>query len=134
MERFARRHAASSEGQLASLLLDEIEDKEAAVEERLGEWEERRPTKIGDREATQLGDAVAKVVFVAAGVRLLRWQTTGDNCPYCEEMNGRVVGVDQSFIPKGGDLSPEGEQTYRPSGNIGHAPLHTGCDCTVVPG
>ena len=127
---FILKHQQGSIGQLQAL-----EDFDA-VEERLDEWLEKRPEKIGDEEATKLSDAAAKVAFVAGGVTLLKWQANANACPLCRSLDQQVVGVDRWFVPAGGTVDPQDGETapMHSYGNVGHAPLHQGCQCTVVPG
>lgn len=130
---FAYRYAESSQGQLESLL--EKDDAEAAIEQRLAEWEQKRAKKVGMNETVQLSNAIAKLVFVSAGVTAMVWYNTSSNpCPYCEEMNGRKVGIKQNFLGFGTKLEAEsggGMNVYRP---CSQPPLHEGCQCQVGAG
>lgn len=130
---YAIRHADSSMGQITSLL--DIEDPGAAVDTRLDEWRETRPEKIGRRETVQLANFVAKSTFAAGGVITLRWvNTSGKSCPFCQEMDGRTVGIDQNFVGAGQTLQAEGQSAmtiYRPTSQ---PPLHDGCECQLEPG
>ena len=133
MDAYIARHIGSSQGQLRQILEDpEIESMEA-IEQRMEEWEERRPGKVAMNETVQLSNAIAKTVFAAAGITQLRWHALGSKtCPFCQELDGRVVGVDQPFVPREGGLdSDDGTmRIYRPTM---HPPLHQGCVCQVIP-
>lgn len=126
-EAFARRYADSSVGQLKAVTKDAAlnnTDLLADIEDRLDEWEERRPGKIGMNETVQLASAIAKLVFIGAGIIRLMWSATGSqSCPICQEMDGRVVGIEQRFGDSTGQVS-----------SVGHPPLHEGCECQIVPG
>lgn len=111
------------------------------VEERLNEWGDGTATaaprmdQVADQEVVKVGDAVARQLFVAAGISTLIWRTNGDTCPYCRRLDGKVVGSNQSFILAGEQFQGDGEsQPLIPKNNIRHAPAHKGCDCTIVPG
>jgi len=132
---FASRHTGSSLGQLRALIND-AEDDEIAydeVDQRLDEWEEKRPGKIAMRESTQSSNALAKMIYAFAGVSYLRWVTLGsDACSICQQLDGRRVSINNDFV--GRDETLEGEdgnemQVYKPAG---HAPLHQGCVCQIV--
>jgi len=124
----AHRHAGDTAGQLEALVRDE-DDPVAAVEQRLVEWEEQRPAKEARRERVRATNAFAKIIFVAAGVTRLVWRNTGsESCPYCQRMDGRIVGVSEWFALPGEDLGG-----MRVFGRIGHPPLHDGCDCVILP-
>ena len=135
---FNGRYTKSSKGQLQALIKEATEQEEDSLEVitvRLDEWEETRADKVAMNEVVQLSNAVAKVVFSGAGVVRLRWMALGGkSCPLCQEMNGKIVGIDQPFLAEGDTLeSEQGSQIrlYRPTT---HPPLHQGCVCQIVPG
>lgn len=137
-EAFNERHIASSKGQLYYVSRAAIEDNREPLEDlqqRFDEWKERRPQKIGLRETVQLSNAVAKATYAVAGIEYLRWVGIGsETCEYCEEMDGKVVGINQNFLDQGQRLDAEDREDdiviYRP---IGHPQLHQGCVCQVMP-
>ena len=130
------RHAASSQGQLLAIVRGhaEIDAAIEALDARLDEWTEKRPEKIAQRETVQVGVAVAKVAWVALGVTLLGWVASGDACPICQELDGKVVGVEQNFVNEGDTVNPGGTAPLRPRLSVGHPPLHEGCNCNIAPG
>jgi len=146
---FANRHSNQSRGQLLELL-DELEQQGTDVDEavvvdglkqRFEEWEIGlgdaipRDSKISAREATRLGNGFAAATFFVAGVTALVWRATGsETCPYCRSLSGRTVSSGQSFVGAGEDFAPGGAEPLRPRSNISHPPLHSGCDCLIVPG
>jgi hypothetical protein len=134
---FAVRHASSTVGQMRTVVQEALEaglDPLLALEERFGEWQETRPDKVADWESVQAGNAVARFVFLAAGVIKLRWNALGKSCPYCSKLDGRIVGRETPFLPAGIDFQPEGaSEALRPSVNVFHPPGHAGCDCVLTP-
>ena len=134
-KRFGIREA--SEGRQQLLALTEEGDDEAvaeAIAARLGEWGEKRPKKIADVEATRAMAAVAKTLYVAAGVTVLRWVSNAGACPFCAAMDGKTTGVQQNFVAAGQGVDG-GEGTdgpLKPSDDIGHPPLHDHCECDIV--
>ncbi|MCK8826398.1 phage portal protein [Natroniella acetigena] len=136
LDTFSYRYADSSEGQLAAVVRDALEEEEdpvEAVNQRTEEWQERRADKVGMDEATKLGSAVSKTVYVAAGISALRWVNAGDDtCPYCLELDGKVVGIDQSFLPALENVETDKEEwDMKIYNNVGHPPLHQGCQCQL---
>lgn len=131
-KRFGIREAAEGRMQLLALAEEGDEDQVAeAIRGRLAEWDEKRPGKIAAIEATRELSAVAKVLYVVAGVTVLRWVANPGACPFCQAMDGRVAGVHQNFVAAG-DGVDGGEGTDEPlvpSDNIGHPPLHDNCAC-----
>jgi hypothetical protein len=134
-QRFGAREA--SEGRLQLLALTEEGDHEEVAEAlraRLAEWDEKRPGKIAVEESTRFMAAAAKVLYVSAGVTVLRWVANPGACPFCQSINGQVAGVQQNFVNAGQDVDG-GEGTdgpLKPSDNIGHPPLHSNCECDIV--
>ena len=114
-EGYAGRHAGKASKRVRRALGEE--DAWAALEEELGLWDEERPGEMGQQESVRLGNATAKVVFVAAGVTRLVWDSQGSACEFCARMDGVVVGIDEAF----------GDEELGSS--VGHPPLHRGCAC-----
>ena len=135
LETFATRYAESSKGQLRALVrqaFDEGLDPEDVIDARMEEWEERRPAKVAMNETVQISGAIARLAFAAAGVMYLRWVNVGgDSCPYCRELDGQVVGIEESFVGKDDVLDSE-DGTMRIRKPAFHPPLHQGCECVIV--
>lgn len=133
LDSMAERHIRSSRGQLVALAEQEEKPGEAIIM-RLDEWEEKRPEKEAQDETIELAAAVAKFTWVLLGVTVLRWVTMGDDpCPFCQELNGKVVSVEKNFIDAGTDFDVGGK-VMAVYNNKGHPPLHQGCVCGIVPG
>ena len=133
-ESFVARYSARSRRALAGLEAE-------AIEQRLHTWTEGdagaapRPQQVASEEVIKLGDAVARMAFIAAGVVGLIWRTVGDSCPYCVRLNGKRVDSRSSFIQAGEAFEGEGDvPDLVPSSNITHAPAHRGCNCIIIPG
>jgi len=136
---FTSRYVGSSRGQLIALARQSADEGKVIAEEietRVNEWEERRPNKVAMNETVQLGSAVAKTVFIGAGVQKLRWHGMGSKtCEFCQEMDGKVVGIDEPFLARDDVLEAEGRegeelQLNRPTL---HPPLHQFCICEILP-
>lgn len=135
LETFAIRYNESSKAQLLALVRQAFEEglePEDLIDTRLVEWEERRPKKVAMNETVQISGAITKLAFVAAGVTKLRWMAVGSkNCPYCREMDGKVVGINESFVSKDDVLDSE-DGMMRIRKPAFHPPLHQGCECVIV--
>jgi len=130
-EAFAKRHISSSRGQLTELMSSD--DAALAIDERMGEWGERRAGKIAANESVQLSNGVAVTVFAAAGVQKLQWQNTGSKtCPFCQKLNGKIVGIDKPFLNAGDNLTA-GASAMIIRGPKMQPPIHLGCSCIIVP-
>lgn len=130
VDKFSTRYPARTEKKLKALL-DEEEAREA-IEEQLVAWGETRADDIQREEITRQRSAFVKAAYMAAGIERLRWVTTGKSCPFCNMLDGKIVGITESFASAGESLAPEGKTPLTFSSNIGHAPAHTGCDCDIV--
>jgi len=129
---YAKRHISSSLGQLNKILdSDDIEDKSEAIIARMDEWDETRADKIARDERVRLGDAVASVVFFSAGAALMWYATGSDPCPFCQDLDGKVVGRNEPFVSDE-DITTSGGTMHVYGAKI-HPPLHDGCECTIVP-
>lgn len=137
-EALGRRHVESSKGQLLDIIARaEAFDEEELLdrmEQRLGEWEEKRPEKIADRERTQFGSAFTKAAWIGLGVLGVIWVARGKNCPFCDQLNGQRRSMRQPFKAKGDTTQAPGRTPLKSFGSIGHPPLHKGCDCSIRPG
>jgi hypothetical protein len=135
MDAYIARYINSSKGQLKSLVkkaADNGQTELEAVEERLDEWEEKRPGKIGLNECVRLAGAITKAVYSSGGVTRIMWVNMGSqSCPYCTEMDGAIVGIEQNFVSSGGEADG-GDKTMTVYQNTGHPPLHEGCVCQIV--
>jgi HK97 family phage portal protein len=135
---FGRREASEGRLQLLALVDEyEAEGDEAvaeAIQQRLDEWGEKRAGKIAGIESVRFMAAAAKVLYVAAGVSVLRWVANGTACDFCKEMDGKTAGVEQNFVNagQGVDGGEDAGPPMKPSDNIGHPPLHDTCECDVV--
>ena len=136
VEALASRHCIANAERLrlvARRAIDAGEEPLAALETELERWPEAKSEELAQEEATRLNNAVAKVIYTLAGVQKLRSLAFGESCPYCQALDGKVVGINQWFLTAGEDFLPEGaEGPLRPSRNLGHAPYHGGCDCLVM--
>lgn len=132
-----QRYGRSSKGQLNSLLTNDEQESLEAVDARLDEWHEKRADKLSDWESVRIEGAAAKAVWIAAGVTTFVWHTTsGDPCPLCLFMDGITVGRESVFLPAGGRIDVEDEDTEPlvTKSDINHPPLHSGCVCQVTAG
>jgi len=132
---FAARYSSSSRGQIKKIIKDAAvneTDALADLEARLDEWEDGRPGQVALHESVQLSNFIAKVVFVAAGISLLRWVNMGSKtCEFCSQLDGKIMGIEQPFLSadqeivgRGGAMTVSGPKTQ--------PPLHAGCVCAIV--
>lgn len=136
LQAFAARHAGVSEGRIREAIRQALEDGEdvlTAIEALIEDWPDTRAAEVARWESVRFNNALGVAVYLGAGIQRLRWRAFGESCPYCNSLNGQVVGIRQYFLPAGEDFQPEGaESPLHVTHNIGHAPAHAGCDCMVT--
>jgi hypothetical protein len=71
-------------------------------------------------------NALARFFFSSGGVTKLVW--SGGDCPICQELDGVVVGIEDSFASAGDDIGGMTAES-----NTFHPPLHQGCQCEINP-
>ena len=137
LDALVNRYSASSRRQIEKIMaeLPEGTDLFDAIEERLTEWENgttaenpSRSEKESERESNRFTNALTRTLFIAGGVTKMVWQAS-DGCPICRDLDGKTVGIDESFVSDGDEL-PNG---FKATGNYLHPPLHAGCTCEVGP-
>lgn len=131
-----KRWIADSSTQLRALLEENPNPDSftARASQRLDEWEKDRAEKFASYEANRVGGAIARASFIALGFTKLASNTPeGSSCPYCHELNGKVVGVGDAFLSGGDTIEPEGLPPMRANINYKNPPYHQSCDCWVSP-
>jgi len=123
-------------------------DPAAALEELYERWllgdaqAKALADNITDYELTRLGESVTRYTFRQHGVTKVRWVAGGDACPLCQELDGNVVGIEETFISEGDVLygksvAADGKESYvafKSNGNVFEPPLHDGCNCSITVG
>jgi HK97 family phage portal protein len=133
---YATRHVGISEAQVRKLVTEALAaegDPLEALDGELDDWEDTRADEIAMWESVREGNAVAKFVYVAAGIITIVWVASGTACDYCSALDGQVISVKKNFIDAGQDYQPEGSDgPLTPAGDIGHPPAHNGCECLTA--
>jgi len=134
IDRYVVTHTDSSIGQIKGLMKDtEIDELGDVINTRADEWGEKRSNKIATDETVRFSNAVAKGTWVVAGISYLMWvNMSGKSCPFCSEMNGKIIGINKHFVKDGDTLEPSGAEPMPINGSKSHPPLHQGCQCMIV--
>ena len=104
------------------------------LEEEMSNWDTQRAEADANRESVRANGALALLAFTMAGVGFMVWATSGrENCPICDELDGKKVGISETFVDAGDTLNKNGEP-FRVQQEHAHPPLHDGCDCMIVAG
>ena len=131
------RYISRSKGQLMALVNQSTSDDEliTSLEERFDDWEEKRPLRVAREESVGINGSVSRFAFKAAGFTKLVWRNTGSKtCPFCEQLDGKVVGIEDPFIGVGEDITASDGSGMKVYGAKLNPPIHDGCQCSVDPG
>ncbi len=135
---FTLRHARENKDRIIKVVekgLEEGIEPVDMLEVEFGNWKADKPGQIANKQSIKESGAVSKVIYGSAGVRKLVWVNTGsESCPFCQSLNGKVVGISEPFFLKGQDFQPDGADSKLSFGwDITHPPLHDGCQCMISP-
>jgi len=104
------------------------------LEEELSDWDTTRAEADANKESVRANGALSLFAFTLAGVGFIVWVASGkENCPICDELDGKRVGISQKFVGAGDRLNQNGEP-FVVQQDHAHPPLHDGCDCMIVSG
>ena len=135
-DRCSTRHIIASRSKIRKIVgnaLSDGVDPVPLIEQQMEHWEENRADSYVSNGLVNTANEAAKWVFAGAGVQMLRWVARGSKtCPYCQELNGKIVGIDQPFVAKDDTLQSE-DGRMRISKPTLSPPLHDGCVCSVIP-
>jgi HK97 family phage portal protein len=136
METMSGSASSSSLLQLKALL-DEAtnagQDPLPLIEERLDGWEDTRAERESRHESRNMLGALTVAFLGYRQVGKMIWTGVGDDCPFCRELNGRIVGVSEVFLNANEEFKPEGaESPLSLRTSMSHPPAHSGCDCMIL--
>lgn len=134
---FLERYRGRSLRQLRALLTEAAEEAleyDELVEQRISEWEERRPAKVADEETTRGANALAQKVYMIAGLEYLRWFANPTACPFCTRLHGMRVPTGVFFAREGESIEDEAGEQMAVNHSVSHPPLHEGCECQLMGG
>jgi HK97 family phage portal protein len=136
LKNYAVEYARRGELQLLALLAEAESDEEAAdlINERMDGWEETEAQKQSLRQAFEAGNALSLYGYDAGGVRSTVWMATGaETCPFCDSLNGQVREIGSAYVEQGQEMEGGAGQTpLAIERDLGHGPLHAGCDCILL--
>lgn len=100
----------------------------------VGEDAAKRATRIARTEVIRGANEGARASYQSAGVTKMVWVAAGDACPYCTELDGKVVGIDEKFVKVGDHFQPDGASAPLNTsyGDISAPPAHPNCRCSIA--
>lgn len=113
-------------------LYEDEDDPWVAVDDYLARRKDKQAGWFADEETVRMGNALARTSYQLLLIATMMWVSSGESCSYCSALDGQVISTVSQFLPAGDELKPEGEDAFVSESNIGHPPLHGGCDCMIV--
>lgn len=114
---------------------DSLADITSAVSEVYEAADEYGAQRIAKTEAFRTTNASLKETWKQSGVvKTIKWYTaSSDPCPFCLELNGKVISIDSNFLNSGETLSAGESVMTADYGDVGSPPLHPNCFCVARP-
>lgn len=126
VQNFALRYSIKSKEDLKKR--ESVEE----MEEQTEHWKESRPD-IVEAERIKVESAVSRAIWSSGGVVKIKSVANGDSCPFCSALNGKIIGIQESFLEPG-QYQPEGASApLTVSSRKNHPPYHDGCECGIAP-
>jgi HK97 family phage portal protein len=136
IDNLAVRHTIASRAPLLQTASEATADpdRDALVEinETLDKWETERAPQYGRDEPIRAEGAFSKLVWQSAGVIEVMWVTFDKSCPSCMALDGKRVGITETFVNKGSTVGAGTESEITVNRQISHPQLHGGCDCGLA--
>lgn len=137
MRNFTRETVLKLQKQLAEGLANNetIEQLTKRVESVYKDAAGYRAERIARTEAHKASNQGVAEGYRQAGVKKMQWRIRdGGACEFCMAMNGTIVDIGQSFVPKGGTIEgTEGGSYLNDYDDIRYADAHPNCRCQLVP-
>ena len=117
---------------------ESIRELAKRVNETYANWNRYRSEMIARSETIRASNAAAKETYRQSGVvKKIIWLTNLDDrtCSWCEDLDGKVIDIEDNFFDKGDTYSVEGEDGRQSMNldytDVGYPPLHADC---LLPG
>ncbi len=95
-----------------------------------------RASMVAITETNRIANYSIKVGWKESGVTTIKWYTAEDSdvCDLCEELDGKVISVEENFFDKGDSYTTESGKTYNfDYSDVGAPPGHVNCRCYERP-
>jgi len=98
-----------------------------------------RAERIARTETLKASNYATNEAYKQTGyVTAQKWYTNPGACPLCDEMDGKTVGLDSSFIDQGAtleytDADGNAKTFVADYETIETPPIHAQCRCTIIP-
>jgi SPP1 gp7 family putative phage head morphogenesis protein len=112
-----------------------IRQSRTLLAETFETWDTHRAERVARSETMRAVNKGAQLRYKAAGVTEKRWIAALDSCPICKSLDGKVVGIEEAFVPEGHEL-PSLDATVKQTAKYGpveNGNAHPNCRCTIGP-
>lgn len=94
-----------------------------------------RAERIARTETIAASNEAALEAYRQSPITIAKeWHAEPSACEFCGAMNGKIVGLEEAFVPLGGSVEGTDEGTYQVNyQTVTHPPLHPNCRCAIVP-
>lgn len=132
---FLNRYNSINKTRLNSIITKSINNNIDIVDsfdEEFDNWEKSKADTQTQIEVNRSSNAFAKKIYSLSGILRLMWMNFGSKtCPFCNELNGKIINIKDNFALSGSVLESDigNMEVYR---NTSHPPIHTGCVCQIT--
>jgi len=113
-----------------------VPDLRGRVEDVFKEATRNRAEMIARTETIRASNfATVEAYRQSEVVEAKEWLAEMDDrtCPYCQEMNGKVIDLNESYFEEGDDFTVDGSTLNIELLDVDEPPLHVNCRCTTIP-
>jgi len=140
IKRFATSMIATDIDTITNILAVGIADGVAIatirnqIESSIADYTRVQASRVAQTEVLRTQNAGIEDSFIQSDVVRAKQWLTSPSPDYCEELNGKIVDVEQDFFKKGDSVTfNDGTTLNIDYTNIGFPPLHVNCRCTIIP-
>lgn len=128
----AKLKKSISEGVLNNESLEQLTARVNKIYKDAMTW---RAERLADSESHKYVNKGLQEAYIQAGVKKKQWRALGGNpCKFCLSMDGKIIDVKSSYVPKGDSITAEDGSTYvNDYEDIENCNAHDNCNCWLYP-
>ena len=146
--KFAERYGESVVTEMRDLISTGIADGDSIpqlkkrVENRFVQWQGYKAERVARTESVDKINRGKEIAYRSTDGLITEkvWDASGDACPFCMAMHGRVMAIGEPYFSVGDTFSvnwdsPDGPKTLDMKftyNDIRHPPIHPNCRCTII--
>lgn len=143
--RFSQSYLDVTAGQVSDLIKSAIEEgqsigeiADALMAKFPDDLNAMRAERIARTEWSRAQNAGQVAAWGSQGVTALVWRTSPDCCSFCQQLDGKTVGIGEGFAPVGTIIEAEDDfgdpiSMQVDYVDVQHPPLHPHCRCNLDP-